>query len=138
MNKLKLKLKLIDNLIQIDAIDFSNIAYLECVIDEKNLINEHFPETFLYFDELKKSTECSGFFLIFTGVSGIADEAGWRKVNICHGKSIISWGFNFDDVFYSFNFEKNNYISEIMIVENLIKKLNDKYVLEPQYVFFPE
>lgn len=125
--------------IEIDGIRFSGIAFIIIFIDEQNLMNENvFNESFIFFDELKKSTQKSGKYLLFTSVSGIADDAGWQKVSVLHLDDLVIWEIELDNESLIFHFDKNEYIIEIQKLNEKIDSLDINLSLEPLYVLFPE
>lgn len=123
----------------IAGIQFSNIAYVLIFVDGINLFTiDQFEDSFLVFDELKNSTMGSGDYLLFTGVSGIADEAGWDYVEVVHEETSVKWNIERDGVTLSYVFEKSSYYKEITSIENKIDDLNSGLRMEPHNVIFPE
>ena len=138
-NKLQLEINIVpnDRTIKIEGISFSGIAYIVPYIDDANLFdNIDFSESFLIFDELRKSTVTTGRYLIFTSVSGIADDAGWGYVKVVHHTASITWLIERDEKQISFEFDKTQYINSIASFEGQIERVD--LVLEPQHVIFPE
>jgi hypothetical protein len=141
MNSLSLNLKLVspDEKISIEGIIFSGICYITISVDGKALLdNDLFYGSFVYWDELKKTKENSGKYLIFTSVSGIADDAGWDYVNVKHGASDIHWTFSINDQIITYKFDRDAYFKEITKLETKVENMNCNLKLEPLNVVFPE
>jgi hypothetical protein len=138
-NSLKLDLNIINENEVFEGIMFSNIAYIIVSIDNENLLkNELFEGSFVYFDELKKSANNGGNFLIFTSISGIADDAGWNFINVLHEDNSIKWVFKRDDFKFSYLFDKNDYVQEVNYLANKIASLDKYLTLEPSHIVYPE
>lgn len=128
-----------DDTVKLDGISFSNIAYVTVFVEGVDLFTlEYFYGSFLVFKELKKSIEGSGKYLLFTSVSGIADDAGWDRVNVQHDENTIRWSIERDDSLLLYVFDKNDYLKEVSKLEEKIKNLNKGVGLEPLQVIYPE
>lgn len=128
-----------NNLLKFDGITFSNFAYLKLYIDNVDIFStKGFEDTFIVLSELKKSTFNSGSFLIFTSVSGIADDAGWDLVKVMHLKETIRWFFERENEEYQFTFSKKEYLKKIDEIDVFIKKFNFDEILEPGHIIFPD
>ncbi len=139
--KIKFELKEVscNETVEIDGVSFSNMAYLLVFVDGVNLFTlDLFQESFLVFKELKNSISKSGKYLLFTGVSGIADDAGWEYVEVFHEENSVTWKVRRDDTLRSYIFDRIDYLKEISIVEKKIELLNSSMKLEPLYVVYPE
>ena len=66
---------------------------------------------------------------------GIADDGGFRLITVSRNENTVSWTFN-DGSESKWEFDKNEYDSELLRLENEISKLS--VTLEPQHVLFPE
>ncbi len=141
INKINFKLKEVreNEILEIDGISFSNIAYTLVFVDEVDLFTIfYFQDSFLVFKELKKSISQSGNYLLFTGISGIADDAGWDYIEVIHDKNLITWNIQRNYTLLTFRFEKCNYIKAVFEIEKVIENLNAKLSLEPLYVIYPD
>lgn len=138
-NSIKFDLNITDGNEILEGLMFSNIAYIVISIDNESLLkNEPFESSFVYFDELKKSASNGGNFLIFTSISGIADEAGWDFINVIHEHNSIKWVFDRETLKFSYVFDKNEYIQEVNYLTNKIVNLDKNLTLEPSHVVYPE
>jgi len=123
----------------IESITFSNIAYIVIYIDDIELFGlEFFEGTFLVVEELRKSILNSGEFLLFTGISGIADAAGWDYVKVEHQKDMIFWEIIRDDKLLIYSFSKEEYVNQVLLLQKKINDLNGHMFLEPRCVVYPE
>lgn len=140
-NKIKFSLQEVseNQTLEIDGISFSNIAYVLVFIDGVNLFTlDSYQESFLVFEELQNSILKSGKYLLFTGVSGIADDAGWEYVDVLHDEDLISWKIQRDDNILLYIFEKSHYLTAISVIEKEIQNLSRRVKLEPSYIVYPE
>ena len=137
--KFDLKKVLQNEVNEIDGIAFSNIAYVLVFVGEINLFTQHlFQDSFLVFKELKNSISKSGKYLLFTSVSGIADDAGWEYVEVLHEENSVTWNIQRDNILLSYVFDRKDYLKEILMIEKKIKNLNSNMKLEPSHVVYPE
>lgn len=128
-----------ENSTEIDGILFKKFAYVNIKLNDINVLNDDvFGNGFVVFEELKKSFLNDGKFLIFTSISGIADDGGWEYVTVENTPNLVRWYLNRDGLQYEFFFDKNKYIQEIFKIENLISKLNKNLTVEPKYIIYPE
>ena len=134
MNSISLKFAKAD--FTMADIDFKNMTVLEIEIDGTNTrkIDKH-CESLAYFDEIVKSNERTGKYLIFTDCTGIADNGGWNYINVIHKEKSITWSYSRDDVRFNFVFPKSSYNEQIQI---LLEKRQDILNLEPSQVIHPE
>lgn len=123
--------------IEHEGISFSNCTFIEIYVDgvpfEK--LEEFEDGGVVYWDELKKSTEGSGKYLIFTCYCGIPDDAGWDYINVEHKESKISWRFE-RNIDAKFIFSKIEYINEIKSCEETFDL--EKYPLAINISGYPE
>jgi len=135
-----IRFKLVEvNKKKIDGINFFNIVYILAFVDEVNLFTlDLFDSSFIYFKELKKSILKSGEYLIFTSITGVADECGWDYIKITHRKKLIHWGFEREGVKFSYFFNKKEYVKGVLELEKKIKNSKSIFKLEPLYVIYPE
>lgn len=137
--KFNLKEVLQDEVLEIDGISFSNIAFVLVFVDGINLFAlDFFKESFLVFKELNKSIFKSGKYLLFTGVSGIADDAGWEYVEVLHEEKSVTWNVRRDGTLISYIFDRSDYLKDISVIEKKIESLNTSIKLEPLHVVYPE
>ena len=122
-----------------NGIIFKDIAYILVFVDGVNLFTlDFFEDSFLVFDELYKSTLKSGKYLLFTGASGIADEAGWDYIDVLHDEHLVTWNMRMDDVHLSYFFDRIAYLREFSEIAKDIANLSNSLKLEPLYVIYPE
>lgn len=136
-NKITFELAVIsdDQTLDLEGIVFSNIAYIQLLIDNYKI---DFEGSFIVLNSLKNSLLGTGGYLLFTGVSGIADAAGWDYIEVVHNEAIVEWKFEWDDKNFHFSFEKDDYIAAIQDLEREIEQLDDSINLEPTHVILPE
>lgn len=141
MNTISLKLRIIpkNEIFSIEGIDFSGVSFIEIFIDGEDILkNDQFFGSFIYWGQLEKTVSNAGKYLIFTSVSGIADDAGWDYVSVQHSAISVVWKFKIDEKDFTYSFDRNNYFDEIKGIEKKIKELGPDLVLEPVNVLFPE
>jgi hypothetical protein len=88
------------------------------------------------FEEIENSLTGNGEYLIFTCSCGVADCGGWKKVKIVHLQSKITWTFDYDDFQYYFEFDTQNYNSEI--VKMRLKITENQLRFQPEFIMDPE
>ncbi len=138
-NTLGLKIKLIDGetSIELSHIPFENSAFIWTTSnsDLKRFVGE---DGLIVPDELEKSSYSSGSYLIFTDVSGIADDAGWDYVKVIHTEQLVTWEFWFNDDLIKLSFDLYEYRNEITKILDQLKSLPKAITVEPSQVIFPE
>jgi hypothetical protein len=140
MNKLKLELDILrgKDWMEYENIMYSNCAFIRLVIDGVNLITTTKDRKgVIVWDEIKKTLNQSGEYLILTCVCGIADDAGFDLVNVERNENTVSWKFN-DESNWFWEFPKADYDHEIKRLEKEINELDISIPLEPDKVMFPE
>ena len=140
-NKLKFELMEVptSEIVDIGGIEFSNIAYVLVYVDGINLFSlDSFQDSLLVFPELKRSVSKSGKYLLFTGATGVADEAGWEYIEVLHKDNFVFWNIERDDSLLSYVFDKEIYINGVLEIEKQIESLSSNMKLEPFYVVHPE
>lgn len=140
MNKLKFELDILrgKDQMEYESIIYSNCAFIRLVVDGINLITT--PEDrkgVIVWQEIKKTLNDSGQYLILTCVCGIADDAGFDLVNVVRKENSVSWEFN-DESNWSWEFSKEDYDQEIKRLVKEIDELDMNIPLEPRNVVFPE
>jgi hypothetical protein len=138
MNQLELKMSLTpeNEKVYLDGLEFFNVCFIKLYIDGVELI---FPDdTLVVFSELEFSKERDGDYLIFTSLSGIADEMGWERIHIKYIDENVRWNFEFDGKEYSYTFEKQQYIDTIGKMSRALDLLPNSIELEPTSVVFPQ
>jgi hypothetical protein len=121
-----------------DGINFKDSQIIKILIDGYEIDNNNgFEDSLIYFDELEKSFEQSGNYLIFTCACGIADDGGWEGVLVKVSDSKITWTIEVGDSILNFSFDKEQYISEVLSVKKHLES-NSLLTLEPCSVTFPE
>jgi len=139
MNKFALSLNVIgaNEIKEIDDIQFSSCAFVQIEIDGLNLLDQKvFSGTLLNFNEVRRSLQSSGKYLIFTCACGIADDAGWTEIDVIHQQDLVYWEFEYDSDF-RFVFNAQQYREAIETCENAIIALPSEFFIEPQSVVFP-
>lgn len=135
MNSFRLELFHVQ-LKKISGITFRNKWFVNLFIDDK-IHNDFFEDTIIVFDELLRSVKKSGSYLIFTGISGIADEAGCEFVEVIHTQDFIEWSIRWNDDFVCFKFFKKDYIEAILEADLKLSRYG-RSNLEPLNIIFPE
>ncbi len=141
MNQLSLNARIIKNDEQliIDGIEFSNAILIALNIDSLPSEKMNYLDVALvFFSELVRSLSGSGRYLIFTSVSGIADEGGWEGVQVNFVRDRVVWDFEVENEVYYFEFDSQQYEREIRSMEHKLVALTQQFELEPAEVFFPE
>lgn len=138
MNNIDFKLEILRDkeTFEYENIIYSKCAFIKLIVDGVDLIME--TETrkgVIVWDELKKTLDNSGEFLILTCVCGIADDAGFNLVTVDRGEKEIKWTFN-DDTDIVWRFDKTDYDLKLLRLNVQIEKLIVN--LEPTNVTFPE
>jgi hypothetical protein len=140
MNSLCLSVNVISSEVglEMDGIKFSMCAFVTPVIDGLNLLREpDFDGSSLFFDELERSLDGSGKYLIFTCACGIAEDAGWSYVNVLHENETVTWKIDHGPSLLEFKFAHQQYKAEIESCRMKIERLSPKITLEPTDVVFP-
>ncbi len=102
---------------------------------------QHFRKIFQHtdavviFDELVKSTQKSGKYLIFGCSCGIPECGAWNFVNVEKTEQTIRWQFERGEQYY-FIFEKGNYVRAINDLKWKIAGYKNYYLL-PDLYFYP-
>ncbi len=137
-NNIKFDLKEVSEgqIMEIDGIIFSNIAYVLVFVDGVNLFTlDFFKGSFLVFKELKNSIAKSGKYLLFTSVAGIADM---DYVEVVHKENSVTWNIQIEDTILSYIFDKSDYLTEISLITKKIEYLKSNIKLEPLYIIYLE
>jgi hypothetical protein len=140
MNQLKLELDILQgkDWVEHESITYSNCAFIRLVVDGVNLITKTDDRKgVIVWDEIKKTINNSGQYLILTCICGIADDAGFDLVDVERKENSVSWKFN-DESNWNWEFPKEEYDSEIRRIEKEINELDMNFPLEPANVIFPE
>ena len=95
-----------------------------------------FEDALVVFEELRKSTESSGKYLIFTCACGVAEDGGWEGVDVSIDGDNVKWEFEVGDKFYRYIFDKNEYLAEVQSIITPIEKTDLQ--IEPRSVIYPE
>ena len=125
---------------KIDGIVMSNCILVDLFINEVSVLGDEFYEDGLVvFDELRKSVETSGDFLIFTCACGVADDGGWEMTNVQHEKAAVKWTVARGDEEKKYVFESASYVEQIRTMAKEIELLQKKgLALEPRNPIPPE
>lgn len=138
MNDIDFKLEVLRDkeTFEYENIIYSNCAFIKLIVDGIDLIREtEDRKGVIVWDELKKTHDNSGDFLILTCVCGIADDAGFNLITVDRNDGMIRWTFN-DDTDIVWEFDKTNYELKLSKLNAQIENLTVK--LEPTNVIFPE
>lgn len=139
-NIIKLNWRVIENeIVEIEAINFNNFASIDVEIDNVKILET--PDlygSFVVFEELMKSALENGSFLIFTSVSGIADDAGWDFVKVIHNENSISWQLEINGDLITYEFDRCEYVAECQKIEKAKGEINKNITIEPKFIIFPE
>ena len=122
----------------LDAIDFENAAFIKFETGSQLDVFMLENDAVIVGDELVKSLQGSGRFLIFTNPSGIADDGGWTGVDVQFKDSTVRWSLDVDEHRYLFCFDESRYRSAIEKLRGEIWQLPAEIVFEPSQVNFPE
>jgi hypothetical protein len=124
---------------KISSIGFEKAMFVRIIIDGIDILSEDkYADMAIVAEELRKSAESDGEFLIFTSICGVADDVGMNMVKVEHGDGAISWDFDINDVTQNYCFDKIAYLKSISELMDSIEKKRKLYDLEPKYVTFPE
>ncbi len=140
MNKIQFKLEIVADVPIIrDAISFSNIAFINPIVDGKSLFeSEDFADSFMVYEELMKSSKDSGKYLLFTCACGVADDGGWNGVNVEKNDTEVNWEIDRNTHIIKFTFDGNQFESELKKLISEVNSLSQGFSLEPTHVNFPE
>jgi hypothetical protein len=129
-----------DASVEIDGLKLSGVMYLLAYVDGQNIIegDSAFYGSFIVWDELKKSSLCSGDYLIFTSVSGVADDAGWDYVQVRHDVATVSWRFYINEDMRQWTFSRASYMAQIEALSRRLDNRPKDCFLEPRFVIYPE
>ena len=121
---------------EIHGIRFHNETLINLIINGTAIDQfKFFGDGTVYWPELKASAQEAGSYLIFTCHCGIADDAGWEKINVTHTDGKIIWSFNRNGK-QTFGFNANAYKDAIRECESRLD-LN-RYPLAIKDAIFPE
>jgi hypothetical protein len=138
MNLIKFELVELDGVetVEYENIIYSNCAFIKLHVDGIDLIKEtEDRKGVVVWDELNKSKNNSGDFLIITCMCGVADDGGFKFVTIDRDENFVKWTFN-DDTKINWTFDKAQFDQELLQLETKLQNL--KLPLEPKNVQFPE
>lgn len=122
----------------IDRINFSQAAFIVPAANSDIDALLKISEGLIVADELIRSLDGAGRYLIFTSASGIAGESGWEGVELSYLNEQVSWLLEYNDTQYRWFFQIDNYRSEIEKIKNDISNIPQEVKLEPSQVIFPE
>jgi len=118
------------------GIHFKNSVFIKLLIDGEDIEQQSgFEDALVVFDELVKSMEASGKYLIFTCACGVAEDGGWEGVDVTINENDVKWEFEVGDKVYKYTFDKNEYLSEVQSIILPIEKTDLK--VEPRSVVYP-
>ena len=139
MNELGLSIKLVQGeaLIELSHIPFENSAFiwptdksdLKLFIDQGALIVP---------SELEQSIHSPGDYLIFTDVSGIADDGGWDYVKVNHANNVVHWQVWFNNDLVELVFDLATYQKELIDIMSQLNVLPQNIIIQPSQIVFPE
>lgn len=124
----------------ISNLRFCNITYLALYLDEVNVLRDdaRFEDSWLVWQELANSATQSGQYLLFTSLTGIADEGGWEYVQVFHQREHVEWSFRRDEEQLAYRFDKPAYVAAIQYIERVLTLTAPGLPLVPEHVLFPE
>jgi hypothetical protein len=137
MNDIDFKLEVLRDkeTFEYESIIYSNCAFVKLIIDGIDLIKESEDRKgVVVWEELKKTRDNSGDFLILTCVCGIADHAGFNLITVDREAEMIRWTFNDTNIVWQF--DKADYDLKLSKLNSQIETLTVN--LEPTNVTFPE
>jgi hypothetical protein len=120
-----------------DGIHFHDVAIVKMMIDGSDFDEfSPFKDSLVFFDELEKSKESSGNYLIFTCACGIAEDGGWEGVQVTLQDSTVNWKIDVGEGIIEYTFARSEYDIEIKSVKDMLQK--NSFPVEPTAVIFPE
>lgn len=126
----------------IDGMTFERAVVVSMQIDGQSLasvLGLDETEAVVVYSELLRSRSEEGTYLIFCGLSGIADDYGWDGVDIAWCEGHVRWMFiNQHDSHISWQFEERQYMAAIEEIEGQILLLPDAVSVKPIHIIFPE
>ena len=107
-----------ENAVEFEGIEFSNCAFIKLVIDGKNLFEQKDLDRFgiVVWDEIQRTINESGRFLILTCVCGIADDAGYDFVDVERKADSVTWKFS-DESYWDWEFSIQEYEWVYLLIE---------------------
>jgi len=139
MNELGLSIKIIQGeaSIELSHISFENSAFIWPT--DKSDLNFFIDQgALLVPSELEKSIYSSGDYLIFTDVSGIADDGGWDYIKVTHKNNLAYWEVWFNNSWVELVFDLTLYQKELIEIMNQLKVLPLNIIVQPSQIIFPE
>ena len=138
MNKFGLKVvdsSVSEGIIIIDGYKFINASLIELTIDNiSSWTHPDLRDGIVVLSELLNSLKGDGRYLIFTSVTGIADDGGWDGVRVSYDENIVTWILYIENKKLIFNFDRKQYHNEIIRVNTQ----QPTFPLEPINIFLPE
>lgn len=139
MNKLDLSVKVVQSR---DSLEINHIAFENSALiwprDKSDLKLFVDQGALLVPSELEKSIYSSGFYLIFTDVSGIADDGGWDYIKVTHENNLVYWEVGFNNGWVELVFDLTVYQKELFETMNQLKILPPNIIVQPSQIIFPE
>ena len=119
---------------------FRNIKYVAIYLDGLPVpqADARFEDSWLVWPELANSAKQSGRYLLFTSLTGIADEGGWDYIQVLHEQEYVEWLFFRDEQPLCYRFDKQAYVVTIQQMEQVLAVRATELPLEPLHVIFPE
>jgi hypothetical protein len=126
------------SIVEISGIPFEGVAFVRGT--EMSLLRAFMDETksLLVPEELERSLQGDGEYLLLTDASGIADDGGWHGITVHHTRKEVFWSLREREGTLTFTFSKDKYEAEIESVMAELRSLPAGIVAEPQHVIFPE
>ena len=125
------------DLLELSHIAFENSAFI-WPTDKSDLKLFVDQGALLLPSELEKSIYSSGVYLIFTDVSGIADDGGWDYIRVNHKNNLVYWKVWFNNGWVELVFELTVYQKELIAIMNQLKLLPPNIIVQPSQIIFPE
>jgi hypothetical protein len=98
-------------------------------------------DALLNFDAFFNSTKKDGRYLLFTSLTGIADDGGWDYIEVKHQYQEVLINFTYSNYKFDFKFSKKQYLEEVEKTKlniELIKRDKKHLTLEPRFIVYPE
>ncbi len=120
MNTILIIPKKIIEPIEYEGIKFSKCTFIDIWLDDEPIDKiDNFEDSTVFWEELKKSTLCSGNYLIFTCYCGVAEDAGWDPISVEHTDDKVIWQFS-RETDAKYEFDKIEYLEQVQSCENTL------------------
>jgi hypothetical protein len=144
MNKINFKIETYEksNALEIGGIFFDSSILIKLIVDGEDVIQSKMDgDALLNFDAFFNSTKKDGRYLLFTSLTGIADDGGWDYIEVKHQYQEVLINFTYSNYKFDFKFSKKQYLEEVEKTKlniELIKRDKKHLTLEPRFIVYPE